>query len=170
MILRTLLTGRVFRLSSRYLEDMGAVDLCLEITKELQCARSVISICLHLKPTLCPVHVFWQHAGVPIEPPVQTALVDATCDLPGVLCAGVPGAGGVDAVFAITVHPDSQGGVRELWARWRVGSGDVAAANGAPVDAPEKGGGEGFVCPLLLAASEGGLQGGMLCTRQMPWE
>ncbi|CAM9599117.1 unnamed protein product, partial [Sphacelaria rigidula] len=79
-----------------------------------------------------------EHAGVPIEPPVQTALVDATCDLPGVLCAGVPGAGGVDAVFAITVDPDSEGGVRELWARWRVRGGDVASANGALVEAPEK--------------------------------
>lgn len=141
-----------------------------DFTKEFQCAWSVISICLHLKPTPYPACVFWQHAGVPIEPPVQTALVDATCDLPGVLCAGVPGAGGVDAVFAITVDPDSEGGVRELWARWRVRGGDVASANGALVEAPEKGGGEGFVCPLLLAASEGGLQGGMLCTQQMAWE
>ena len=33
-------------------------------------------------------------AGVGIEPDSQTALVDATIDnIPGVLCAGVPGAG-----------------------------------------------------------------------------
>ncbi|CAN0165123.1 unnamed protein product, partial [Laminaria digitata] len=57
-----------------------------------------------------------EEAGVPIEPPVQTKLVDATSALPGVLCAGVPGAGGVDAVFAIVVHPDAEDGVRKLWA------------------------------------------------------
>lgn len=32
-------------------------------------------------------------AGVPIEPDEQTALADATASLPGVLAAGVPGAG-----------------------------------------------------------------------------
>lgn len=37
-------------------------------------------------------------AGVPIEPPVQTALIDACCELPGVLGGMVPGAGGYDAI------------------------------------------------------------------------
>lgn len=41
-------------------------------------------------------------AGVGIEPDAQTTLCDATADLPGVVAAGVPGAGGVDAIFAIT--------------------------------------------------------------------
>ena len=41
-------------------------------------------------------------AGVGIEPDEQTLLCDATAELPGVLSAGVPGAGGVDAVYAIT--------------------------------------------------------------------
>jgi phosphomevalonate kinase len=30
-------------------------------------------------------------AGVPIEPPEQTAILDATQAIPGVLVAGVPG-------------------------------------------------------------------------------
>ena len=37
-------------------------------------------------------------AGVPIEPPVQTALIAACCELPGVVCGVVPGAGGYDAI------------------------------------------------------------------------
>ncbi len=41
-------------------------------------------------------------AGVGIEPAEQTRLCDATALLPGVVAAGVPGAGGVDAIFAIT--------------------------------------------------------------------
>lgn len=102
---------------------------------------------------------FLQDAGVPIEPPVQTKLVDATSALPGVLCAGVPGAGGVDAVFAIVVHPDAEEGVRDLWASWSVG-GAVAEGEG----------GEDVVCPLLLTASKGGAQSGILCTRELPWE
>lgn len=100
-----------------------------------------------------------QDAGVPIEPPVQTKLVDATLALPGVLCAGVPGAGGVDAVFAIVVHPDAEQGVQDFWANWVV--------EGA--DGEGKGEG-GVVCPLLLTASEGGVHGGILCTRKLPWD
>jgi phosphomevalonate kinase len=41
-------------------------------------------------------------AGVGIEPEAQTLLCDATAELPGVVAAGVPGAGGVDAIFALT--------------------------------------------------------------------
>lgn len=44
-------------------------------------------------------------AGVGIEPAEQTDLCDATALLPGVVAAGVPGAGGVDAIFAITYVP-----------------------------------------------------------------
>ena len=42
-------------------------------------------------------------AGVPVEPDSQTALADATMKLPGVVAAGVPGAGGYDALFVIYV-------------------------------------------------------------------
>jgi phosphomevalonate kinase len=53
-------------------------------------------------------------AGVAIEPPSQTKLLDLTMDLPGVLFAGVPGAGGNDAIFAVVLdeslllHPASE--------------------------------------------------------------
>lgn len=40
-------------------------------------------------------------AGVPIEPKVQTILIDACCQLPGVIGGVVPGAGGFDAVAFI---------------------------------------------------------------------
>lgn len=84
--------------------------------------------------------------------------MDATSALPGVLCAGVPGAGGVDAVFAIVVHPDAEDGVRDLWANWLVGNTDKSEDGGA------------VVCPLLLTASKGGTQGGIVSTQKMTWE
>ena len=43
-------------------------------------------------------------AGVEIEPAEQTALCDAVSAIPGVLFAGVPGAGGHDAIFAISLR------------------------------------------------------------------
>ena len=44
-----------------------------------------------------------------IEPESQTRLLDATMNMEGVLLAGVPGAGGFHAVFAISKAWSSQG-------------------------------------------------------------
>ena len=79
-------------------------------------------------------------AGVGIEPDSQTSLVDATEGLAGVISAGVPGAGGVDAVFAITLSESSRRNVETLWAGWS-GSGGTR------------------VCPLLLRADIGARAG-----------
>ncbi|XLT85794.1 hypothetical protein S245_007880 [Arachis hypogaea] len=58
-------------------------------------------------------------AGVPIEPESQTKLLDATLNLEGVLLAGVPGAGGFDAVFAVTLG-DSSSNVTKIWSSLNV--------------------------------------------------
>ncbi|KAL4371709.1 hypothetical protein AHAS_Ahas06G0192900 [Arachis hypogaea] len=42
-----------------------------------------------------------------IEPESQIKLLDATLNLEGVLLAGVPGAGGFDAVFVVTLGDSS---------------------------------------------------------------
>ncbi|XP_047341905.1 phosphomevalonate kinase, peroxisomal [Impatiens glandulifera] len=47
-------------------------------------------------------------AGVPIEPESQTQLLDETMKMEGVLLAGVPGAGGFDAVFAVTLGKSNE--------------------------------------------------------------
>ncbi|KAI9155949.1 phosphomevalonate kinase [Blastocladiella emersonii ATCC 22665] len=44
-----------------------------------------------------------EQAGVPIEPVEQRELLDACAGVPGVLGAGVPGAGGYDAVFVLYI-------------------------------------------------------------------
>jgi hypothetical protein len=61
-------------------------------------------------------------AGVGIEPPEQTVRADATLAVPGVVAAGVPGAGGLDALFAVHIDVgvgDGDGAVRaaveECW-------------------------------------------------------
>jgi phosphomevalonate kinase len=74
-------------------------------------------------------------ARVDIEPDSQTQLCDETEKLPGVLCCGVPGAGGVDAVFAIVLCPAARIGVEKMWSGWAQSSGSGTA-----------------VCPLLLRA------------------
>ncbi|QHO07329.1 putative phosphomevalonate kinase [Arachis hypogaea] len=58
-------------------------------------------------------------AGVPIEPKSQTKLLDATLNLEGVLLAGVPGVGGFDAVFAVTLG-DSSSNVTKTWSSLNV--------------------------------------------------
>jgi len=54
-----------------------------------------------------------------IEPESQTRLLDATMDMEGVLLAGVPGAGGFDAVFAVTLG-DSGSNVARAWSSLNV--------------------------------------------------
>ncbi|KXN90597.1 Phosphomevalonate kinase [Leucoagaricus sp. SymC.cos] len=44
-------------------------------------------------------------AGVPIEPPEQTKLLDTCVALAGVIGGGVPGAGGYDAVWLLVCDP-----------------------------------------------------------------
>ncbi|KAI0645502.1 Phosphomevalonate kinase [Trametes meyenii] len=46
-----------------------------------------------------------ERAGVPIEPPEQTALVDACVSVAGVIGGGVPGAGGYDAIWLLVCDP-----------------------------------------------------------------
>ncbi|CAM9091981.1 unnamed protein product [Ascophyllum nodosum] len=102
--------------------DVGALEQLLQLKSSFAKARGLL-------------REMGEDAGVPIEPAVQTKLVDATCALPGVLCAGVPGAGGVDAVFAVVVHPNAAAGVKDLWASWSLGE--------------DKGASEGGVCGLV---------------------
>ncbi|CAN1748867.1 Phosphomevalonate kinase, peroxisomal [Linum perenne] len=58
-------------------------------------------------------------AGVPIEPESQTKLLDSTMTTEGVLLAGVPGAGGFDAVFAVTLG-SSGNNVAAAWSSFNV--------------------------------------------------
>ncbi|KAF5175586.1 phosphomevalonate kinase-like, partial [Thalictrum thalictroides] len=55
-----------------------------------------------------------KEAGVPIEPESQTQLLDVTMDMEGVLVAGVPGAGGFDAIFAVTLGEFNKK-VTQMW-------------------------------------------------------
>lgn len=77
-----------------------------------------------------------EQAGVEIEPENQTALLEATLLLPGVLTAGIPGlhysfplslvsrlfetvgAGGQDAIFVLTLSSEAREKVEDLWSRW----------------------------------------------------
>lgn len=59
-------------------------------------------------------------AGVPVEPPVVTALIDACSDLPGVVGGMVPGAGGYDAVaLLVEDKEEALSGLQEFLARYR---------------------------------------------------
>ena len=58
-------------------------------------------------------------AGVPIEPHPQTMLADATMELPGVVAAMVPGAGGYDALACLYID-GVQENIGRLWNTWKV--------------------------------------------------
>ena len=54
-------------------------------------------------------------AGVEIEPDQQTTLLEATLQGDGVLAAGCPGAGGYDAIFALTLSEASREALAKTW-------------------------------------------------------
>jgi len=54
-------------------------------------------------------------ADVPIEPTEMKGLLDNTMSLPGVIFAGVPGAGGFDAVFALLLSDTCVAHVEQMW-------------------------------------------------------
>ena len=80
----------------------GNEDLALEFhnlaskpacqTEDYEALRTVIMAIRSL------IREMSMKSGVPIEPEVQTKLIDACCHLPGVVGGVVPGAGGYDAV------------------------------------------------------------------------
>ncbi len=62
-------------------------------------------------------------SGVPIEPKVQTELLDACCQVPGVIGGIVPGAGGYDAIALLVVdEQESLDGLQNLLDGYTVNS------------------------------------------------
>ncbi|RIB21875.1 ribosomal protein S5 domain 2-type protein [Gigaspora rosea] len=57
-------------------------------------------------------------SDAPIEPPMQTRLLDACTEVPGVVMAGVPGAGGYDAIFCIGIGDKFVTQVEKVWENW----------------------------------------------------
>ncbi|RUS15435.1 ribosomal protein S5 domain 2-type protein [Endogone sp. FLAS-F59071] len=57
-------------------------------------------------------------SDVPVEPEEQTRLLDACLAVPGVVMAGVPGAGGYDAIFCIVLSADAAREVERVWQSW----------------------------------------------------
>jgi len=99
---------------------------------------------------------FWlkrmgDNAGVGIEPESQSALADRTESLPGVLCAGVPGAGGNDAIFAIVLSLAARENVERVWSQWETSLRGKTYGT--------------VVCPLTLAAQP---EGRVECTSFPP--
>lgn len=101
-------------------------------------------------------------AGVPIEPAGQTTLADATMALPGVIAAGVPGAGGYDALFVLYAKgedidadgrsDDTRERIGELWRSW------ASLHPGGDVE---------VVCPLAVRCAGG--EGNGIWTSDLGW-
>lgn len=92
-------------------------------------SMEVVTALLETREAFLQVRSLLRHvgeaAGVPIEPSSQTALLDATMDMDGVLLAGVPGAGGFDAVFAVTIGSTVRDKVESSWSSRGVLSSSV---------------------------------------------
>ncbi|KAL0329922.1 UNVERIFIED_CONTAM: Phosphomevalonate kinase, peroxisomal [Sesamum radiatum] len=85
----------------------------IEVVKALLGARDAM---LGIR---CNMRKMGEAAGIPIEPESQTRLLDTTMNMEGVLLAGVPGAGGFDAVFTVTLGAASSN-VIKVWSSLNV--------------------------------------------------
>ncbi|XP_011621878.1 phosphomevalonate kinase, peroxisomal isoform X1 [Amborella trichopoda] len=83
------------------------------------CRCMIVEALLGARAAMIEIRSFMQQmgkaAGVPIEPESQTQLLDTTMSLEGVLLAGVPGAGGFDAIFAVTLGESSKDCLTKVW-------------------------------------------------------
>ena len=102
-------------------------------------------------------------ANVPIEPDEQTDLANLTMDVPGVIAAGVPGAGGYDALYVIYIQRErnimdgkdvTRGEIGRVWEEWCFNMG----AKGR----------KGVVCPLKCQSIGFGAAYG-LHQRELEW-
>jgi len=87
---------------------------------ESRVCRTLYRLSLALSRARTLLRSLGEEAGVPIEPPQQTALANDTMEEPGVIAAGVPGAGGFDALFAVIISKDGGGGEEVIDVRGRV--------------------------------------------------
>ncbi|XP_051130081.1 phosphomevalonate kinase, peroxisomal-like [Andrographis paniculata] len=101
------------KLISEKWTERAADPTQIEVIKELVGARDAM---LAIRSNMRKMGVA---AGIPIEPESQSQLLDTTMNTEGVLLAGVPGAGGFDAVFAVTLG-DSSSKVIEIWSSLNV--------------------------------------------------
>ncbi|KAI9204383.1 ribosomal protein S5 domain 2-type protein [Polychytrium aggregatum] len=85
---------------------LSVLELGITIFKEFQNVRRNLRLMSQL-------------AGVPIEPEEQTRLLDRCMQVPGVIMAGVPGAGGFDAIFCIVLSQPSKEAVEACWSEWK---------------------------------------------------
>ena len=98
-------------------------------------------------------------AGQPVEPPPQTALADATAALPGVVAAGVPGAGGYDAVFAVIEDGEGEAAAERLWLGWPGGGLTPLLLRDGPAAGQPGAGLRGEGAGVLVASTESGSTG-----------
>ena len=96
-------------------------------------------------------------AHVPVEPDAQSFLADETMKLPGVVAAGVPGAGGYDALFVIYVKGSDTDDGRSDLVRDQIGNlwREMSDRNDQVV-----------VCPLSVRAAGAGSG---LVTSKLDW-
>lgn len=98
-------------------EWMRVLARCGDVPPSEWPTMASVGVALHTVRTSClalrqRLRAISHAAQTPIEPPEQTALLDATLDVRGVLMAVVPGAGGNDAILGLllpTTPPAASG-------------------------------------------------------------
>ncbi|KAK4435507.1 Phosphomevalonate kinase, peroxisomal [Sesamum alatum] len=108
----------------------SAIDNCSKLTSEMwaegvtepnqiEVVKALVGARDAMLGIRCNMRKMGEAAGIPIEPESQMQLLDTTMNMEGVLLAGVPGAGGFDAVFAVILGAASSN-VIKVWSSLNV--------------------------------------------------
>jgi len=152
--------------------DAGHIEEKVTSTNVKKVARALVELRSRFFEARTLLKRMGELSGVPVEPDTQTYLANATMEIPGVIAAGVPGAGGEDALFVLYIKGDKVGcklssdevrdRIGELWRQW----GDE---NGNEQEDSAERRGIGLVCPLAVhSAGFGGTNG--LCETDLAWQ
>ncbi|KAI8048454.1 Phosphomevalonate kinase [Thamnidium elegans] len=125
-----LLVEQHFReLSRLYTKDNTAYNQTIELCSQLKSsdwaqvqgkvAEEMVKLVNDFNMVRSLLQKMTELSQVPVEPQEQTRLLNACTDIAGVAMAGVPGAGGYDAIFCIVLSNHSKQLVRKVWESWK---------------------------------------------------
>jgi phosphomevalonate kinase len=118
-------------------------------SEESDCKTALLSLRDSLIKSRQLLRKMGNEAGVEIIPDSQLEIIDATeSRLKGVLFAGVPGAGGFDAIFALYVSKGNRDNIESLWSTWSLNAS--------------------VICPLMLQDEK--VNGGARVEADLLWD
>ncbi|KAI8902397.1 ribosomal protein S5 domain 2-type protein [Globomyces pollinis-pini] len=120
------LLNKIHATDHSYYSEMISMVASQTYTQWVEETSNIHVLIVKLHDTFVNIRKLLRELGnrtdVPIEPEEQRELLDACMQQPGVVMAGVPGAGGYDALFCICIGETSRTALIDFWNKssWKI--------------------------------------------------